>query len=80
MLGRVLNFPCVAVLCLSRTYNVELDSIMVGSSLIHAGIQALFDTGTAFTYLATSLYTTFVQDVIALLSYLACVKTGLPLH
>ncbi|MCD9638468.1 hypothetical protein HAX54_022467 [Datura stramonium] len=42
---------------LHPTYNISVDQIRVGTTLIDSGFTALFDTGTSFTYLADLSYT-----------------------
>ncbi|PHU26892.1 hypothetical protein BC332_05224 [Capsicum chinense] len=42
---------------LHATYNVSVDQIRVGTTLIDSGFTALFDSGTSFTYLADLSYT-----------------------
>ncbi|XP_016513357.2 aspartyl protease family protein 1 [Nicotiana tabacum] len=42
---------------LHPTYNISVDQIRVGTTLVDSGFTALFDTGTSFTYLADLSYT-----------------------
>ncbi|KAJ8545713.1 hypothetical protein K7X08_018296 [Anisodus acutangulus] len=42
---------------LHPTYNISVDQICVGTTLVDSGFTALFDTGTSFTYLVDLSYT-----------------------
>ncbi|XP_015063658.1 aspartyl protease family protein 1-like isoform X1 [Solanum pennellii] len=42
---------------LHPTYNISVDQIRVGTTVVDSGFTALFDTGTSFTYIADLSYT-----------------------
>jgi len=47
----------------SQTYFVTVASFLVGESKIPMGSDVLFDTGTSYTYLASSTYSSVLQAV-----------------